>query len=145
MGIGIQICECKWATARNVTVKVLTLCQWWWCPRPQRLTYIDGDGPRNRLRIANIVPRETCSHCTDSDSDPYSRFMHRTRIWIRICAGVRLRQWKWAITDRMGPEPIKVGRTANHARTMTTSLSLSPRVNIYTCYPCIPFLFCRPL
>ena len=40
-----------------------------------------------------IVICRTCSHCTHSDSDPYSLFLHRTgnrvrvhtRIWVRQC------------------------------------------------------------
>ena len=44
------------------------------------------------IRIWNpVVLWRTCSHCTDSD--PYSLFLYRTGIRVRV----RLRQCKWAI------------------------------------------------
>ena len=43
-----------------------------------------------------IVQCRTCSHCTDSESDPYFLFLCTTGIWVRIRTQVR--QCKWAIT-----------------------------------------------
>ena len=31
-----------------------------------------------------IKLRRTCSHCTDSGTDPYSLFLHRTEILVRV-------------------------------------------------------------
>ena len=51
-----------------------------------------------------IVLCRTCSHCTDSDWDPYFLFLCRTGIRVHICiqvgTRVRLRQCKVAITPR---------------------------------------------
>ena len=51
--------------------------------------YIAGDGLGYRPDGYIVVCR-TCSHCTDVDSDPYSLFLCRTGIRVRV----RLRQCK---------------------------------------------------
>ena len=38
-----------------------------------------------------IVLYRTCSHCTDLDPDPYSLFLYKTGIRVRVCTRVRLR------------------------------------------------------
>ena len=57
---------------------------------------------RRRTRIPNLMATlyygGTCSHCTDSDSDPYSLCLHRTGIWVCIHIRVRFRQYKRTIT-----------------------------------------------
>ena len=55
-----------------------------------------------------IVLCRTCSHCTDSDSDPFSLFLYRTGIRVRVRIRVRLRQCKWAITTGTSLLQIKV-------------------------------------
>ena len=40
----------------------------------------DTDSDSHSKPNGHIVLCRTCSHCTDSDSDPYSLFVHRTRI-----------------------------------------------------------------
>ena len=46
-----------------------------------------------------IVLCRTCLHCTDSDSNPYCLFLHRTGIRVWVCTWVRLRQCKWVLTE----------------------------------------------
>ena len=43
-----------------------------------------------------IVLCRTCSRYTDSDSDPYSLFLYRTGIWVRVPTRIWVRQCKWA-------------------------------------------------
>ena len=45
-----------------------------------------------------IVLCRTCSHCTDSDMDPYSLFLYRTGIPVWVCIRICHWQCKWAIT-----------------------------------------------
>ena len=45
-----------------------------------------------------IVRYRTCSHCTDSDFNPYLLFLCRTEVWVRVNTRVRLWQGKSAIT-----------------------------------------------
>ena len=79
------------------------------------LIYIGGDRCGDRFRFqkrwshctkelgfiphkeSSIVLCRTCSHCTDSDLDPYSLFLCRTGIRDRVCSRVHLRHCKWAI------------------------------------------------
>ena len=49
---------------------------------------------------ANIVLCRTCSHCIDLDSHPYSLFLYRTGIRVRVRTPVLLRQCKWPINSR---------------------------------------------
>ena len=44
-----------------------------------------------------IILYRDCSNCMDSD--PYSLFLYRTGILVRLRTPVRLRQCKWAITS----------------------------------------------
>ena len=57
-------------------------------------TYSDSNSKPNGC----IAQCRKCSHCTNWDSDPYSIFLKRTGIRVRVCTWVRLRQCKWALT-----------------------------------------------
>ena len=56
------------------------------------------DSGTDSLSNSNIVLCRTCSHCTDSDSDPYSLFLCGTEIWDRIDIRIHLQQCKWPVT-----------------------------------------------
>ena len=58
------------------------------------LTDMDSDSKPNGY----VVLSRTCSHCTDSDLDPYSLFLCRTGIPVWVCTRVCHWQCKWAIT-----------------------------------------------
>ena len=68
------------------------------------LIYIDGYRLGYRLTFGFqtqwlhcITVCRTCSHCIDLVFNPYSLFLCRTGIGVRVCTQVRLRQCKWAI------------------------------------------------
>ena len=56
----------------------------------------DTDSDLDSKPNGYIVLCRTCSHCTDSDSDPYSLFLHRIGIWVLVHICIRVRQCKWA-------------------------------------------------
>ena len=64
---------------------------------PQTDSVMDSDS--DSKPNGYIVLRRTCSHCTDSDSDPYYLFLCRTGIQVQVYTRVHLWQCKWAIRE----------------------------------------------
>ena len=86
--VRVRLPQCKWAIKKWSFKCTLPL------PCSYGLVTLPDSNSDSKLD-GYIVLCRTCSHCTDSDSDPYSLFVYRTGIRVRV----RLRQCKWAIED----------------------------------------------